>query len=64
MEVSIRQDDHFLLELGDQGVKGGIIDIGRATLPIYHQPTSVNHKGQFPAYSNTVVSCWRVKRTK
>src|SRR5215813_3157324 len=47
MESSITQDNHLLLNLANQPLKGVVHDIGRGTRPPYDQPPLIEQETEF-----------------
>lgn len=47
MKVGIGEDDHLISELGDQGVKDRVVDIGRIAVPPHDQADMIEDEGQF-----------------
>src|SRR5215510_7594014 len=55
MEASITQDNHLLLKLPYQPLKGVIRDIGGVTGPGHHQPPLIEEQTEFPADNPAMV---------
>src|SRR5215510_3583447 len=49
MEGGITQDDHTSVDLPNQPLKGIICDIGRCTVPPYHEAILVSQQAEFAA---------------
>ena len=55
METRITQNDHLVFESPNQGVKAGIVDIGRVAIPSRHQAQVVEHQTEFSSYDPAVI---------
>jgi hypothetical protein len=56
METRIGQDDHRVGELGNQGVKMRVMDIGCGVVPGANQPPLVQDKTQFAAHNPPMIA--------
>jgi len=55
MKARVGQDDHLVLKLGDQWLKGVIGDVGRRIIPGHDQAILIDQVGQLRADNPTMV---------
>ena len=55
MEAGVGQDDHLTIIVGQQGMKGLVVDVAVCAVPIGHQAQLVEHHAEFATHDPAMI---------